>query len=194
MIAVEKQRLRARMRELAPVVPAEDPLELIERIVALNLWKDARSVLLFSPLADEPDPLPLLQVAGKRRLLFPRIEGEELGLFLHHPESRWITGPHGLREPDPETWERGTAREIDLALIPGLAFDPAGGRLGRGRGFYDRLLGRPDFLGTKAGVCQSWRLVERVPCGERDIRVDLVVTPRGVHPAGSMLDKPAERG
>ena len=169
-------------------------MEVIERILTWDRWRSARSVLLFSPLPDEPDPLPLLQDPEERRCFFPRIEGEALGLYLHHPECRWITGPHGLREPDPETWERGTAGDIDLALIPGLAFDTSGGRLGRGRGFYDRLLADPSFLGVKAGLCQSWRLLERVPCEERDIRVDLVITPGGIHPAGSMLDKPAERG
>jgi 5-formyltetrahydrofolate cyclo-ligase len=63
-------------------------------------------------------------------------------------------------------------------LVPGLAFDPAGGRLGRGAGYYDRLLTK--FEGVRVGVCFSELLVDEVPTEAHDIQMDFVVTPEGI--------------
>jgi 5-formyltetrahydrofolate cyclo-ligase len=68
--------------------------------------------------------------------------------------------------------------ESDFIVVPGLAFDPSGGRLGRGAGYYDRLLTK--FQGVRIGVCFTELLVERVPCEDHDIRMDFVVTPEGI--------------
>ena len=64
---------------------------------------------------------------------------------------------------------------FDLILVPGLAFDKSGARLGRGRGFYDRFLA--GITGFRVGVCFDWQLVESVPVEAHDIRMDAVVTP-----------------
>jgi len=79
-------------------------------------------------------------------------------------------------------------------LVPGLAFDLLGGRLGRGRGFYDRLLREGLFHGIKVGYAWDWQLVDKVPCEQHDIRMDYIVTERKLLQVGSGLDKPAERG
>jgi 5-formyltetrahydrofolate cyclo-ligase len=132
-----------------------------------------------------------------RDLLFPRIEGKQLRLYRQKATSRWITGPFGLKEPDPESWEIASPREVDLALIPGLAFDFSGGRLGRGGGFYDRLLSLPDFQGKKIGLCWTWQIVPSIPCEDHDIRMDQILTEENFHLTapfeGSMLDNSQER-
>jgi 5-formyltetrahydrofolate cyclo-ligase len=117
-----------------------------------------------------------------------------LKIYRWTPHSLWIAGPFGIREPDPENWESASPEEIDLALIPGLAFDPMGGRLGRGKGFYDRLLGNPAFRGIKVGLAWEWQLVDEVPGAAHDIRMDIVIAGENIHDPGSMLDKPGERG
>jgi len=110
------------------------------------------------------------------------------------PKSLWISGSYGIREPDPGSWDRASLSEVDLALIPGLAFDSKGGRLGRGKGFYDRLLGHPEFRGIKVGLAWDWQIVAEVPCDSDDIPMDFVVTPGKILQAGSTLDKLGERG
>lgn len=83
-------------------------------------------------------------------------------------------GPLGARQPvdGPPT----PIAEIDLVIVPGLAFDVNGNRLGRGRGFYDRFLGDPGFRGVACGLACEEQVVAAVPCEERDVRVHLLVT------------------
>lgn len=166
----------------------------VENILKLDAWKTSSSVLLFSPIEWEPDPMELISAAPEYAFLFPRIVGDHLEIYRMSPRSRWITGSYGISEPDPESWDRAALSEVDLALIPGVAFDPKCGRLGRGKGFYDRLLGHPEFRGIKAGLAWDWQIVAEVPCGSDDIPMDLVVTPRKIYQARSTLDKLGERG
>ena len=197
MIDSEKQRLRQRMRELSLLHRVENSGEHRRIILNHKAWQGASTVLLYSPLPGEPDPTLLFSERAPQSFLFPRIEGTGLGLYRMGVASRWIRGPFGLKEPDPETWETAAPGEIDLAFIPGLAFDPAGGRLGRGRGYYDRLLGHPGFRGVKIGLCWDWQVVPSVPRGPLDIVMDAIITEKttffGKDRSGSVLDKPDER-
>lgn len=100
----------------------------------------------------------------------------------------------GIREPDPEQWPAADIQTIDLALIPGLAFDRSGNRLGRGKGFYDRLLGSPGFRALKIGIVTERFLLPEIPVEAHDIRMDLVLTESSLHcPETSGLDNGGER-
>lgn len=195
MIHAEKQRLRALLRETAATKSPGDPAPLITRLSRLDWWKNSSSVLLYTPLPGEPDPLGILHQHLEKEFLFPRIKGIDLELYRWTAESNWISGPSNfpdLKEPDPESWERSSVGKIDLALIPGLGFDTRGGRLGRGKGFYDRLLGDPLFRARKVAVAWEWQIVEAVPTEAHDVPMDLIVTEeRVIHPA-SGLDKHSE--
>jgi 5-formyltetrahydrofolate cyclo-ligase len=94
-------------------------------------------------------------------------------------ELRRYTGPqdlqasaYGIMEP---TGERFTDHEaIDVAIVPGMAFDTEGHRLGRGKGYYDRFLSHVPYL-YKIGLCFSWQIVDCVPCDEHDIVMDEII-------------------
>jgi len=180
-------------RSLLLPLPFEAEASFMENILKLDGWKNSSSVLLFSPIEWEPDPMKLISTAPEYSFFFPRIAGDHLEIYRINPRSCWITGSYGIREPDPGSWDRAGLSEVDLALIPGLAFDPKGGRLGRGKGFYDRLLGNPEFRGIKAGLAWDWQIVAEVPCDSDDIPMDFVVTPGKIHQTGSTLDKLRER-
>jgi 5-formyltetrahydrofolate cyclo-ligase len=198
MRTAEKQMLRERMKiisdERSLLLPFEADASFIKNILELDGWKTSSSVLLFAPIEWEPDPMELISAAPEYSFLFPRIAGDHLEIHRMSPRSLWITGSYGIREPDPVSWDQATLSEVDLALIPGLAFDSKGGRLGRGKGFYDRLLGHPEFRGIKVGLAWDWQIVAEVPCDRDDIPMDFVVTPGKIHQAGSTLDKLEERG
>ncbi len=197
MIGEEKQRLRMKMLKLFREASPGDSGKHRRLLLREEVWKHASTVLLYSPLPGEPDPMFLIPNRAFRHLLFPRIEGEQLRLYRQKATSRWVTGSFGLKEPDPESWETASPGEVDLAFIPGLAFDRYGRRLGRGGGFYDRLLGHPDFQGRKIGLCWTWQLLPFIPCEEHDIRVHQIITEESlIFPdqlQGSMLDNSQER-
>ena len=184
MIWAEKQRLRERIRRLSPGAPALNSKSWTTQIMNHDTWKRSSNVLLYSPLTGEPDLGALVDetMESERKFFFPRIEGNDIALYRQMPGSRWVKGPFGLNEPDPNSWEQAAVAEIHMVLVPGLAFDRGGGRLGRGKGFYDRLLGHPsldapnDSSIIKVGVAWSWQLLESIPMENHDVRMDYLVT------------------
>jgi 5-formyltetrahydrofolate cyclo-ligase len=93
---------------------------------------------------------------------------------ISHPELDFVQGPFGTREPaqnQPEV----LLKQLDLALVPGLGFDARGRRLGRGKGFYDRILAQ--VAGLKWGVAWDEQIVDEVPVESHDVILDCVVTP-----------------
>lgn len=179
----EKQRQRDRMRRFLASRVEISPPDL-QALVESGIWQASSSVLLFSPLPDEPDPTPLEKNprSEAKRFLYPRISGDSLELYERVEASRWIAGPYDLMEPDLETWIPVGPESPDCALIPGLAFDRQGYRLGRGKGYYDRLLGDPRFRGVTIGLAWGEQIVDQVPRELHDIPVRFLLTPEGLHP------------
>ncbi|WP_338287607.1 5-formyltetrahydrofolate cyclo-ligase [Luteolibacter sp. LG18] len=143
---------------------------------AIGRWladhPDARVIAAFAALPGEPDLLPLVALHPERIWVFPTVRGEHLTFHPVTDTARdFEAGAFGIREPSPSLPET-PAREIDAFLCPGLAFSPTGGRLGRGRGFYDRMLAlaRPDTV--KLGVCFPFQIVENTFAEAHDIPMD----------------------
>ena len=114
----------------------------------------------------------------------PYCVGQDLGLFPLDNPDELSSGTWGIWEPRPElrdaAGKRGVAEAIDLALIPGAAFDRRGGRLGRGKGFYDRFLPRLRSEALKIGLAFECQLADEIPTEAWDVRMDLVITEVGV--------------
>jgi len=138
------------------------------------------TVLAYAAMADELDLGPLIEALRGRgaRILYPRVRGPELELAAAPDSSVLAIGHRGVREPQGPTIDPDV---VDLALVPGVAFDVHGARLGHGGGHYDRLLPRlPDTCVT-VGVAFACQVVPRVPLESHDRRVDVVVTEAGAH-------------
>lgn len=169
-----------------------ESLGACERLDGLPELSVANAVLLYIPIRSaggetdvrrELDSWPLVHAMVRRgvRVAVPGVDWEQREL-----EPRWLRGMgeglvvrrYGVPEPPPDQgWEKAALSEFEVVVVPGAAFDPAGGRLGRGGGFYDRLLSRvrpPVFV---VGLAYDDQIVERVPTGGHDVRVDAVVTP-----------------
>lgn len=178
VIAEEKQSLRREARRTLEGFPKirsrAAGLEILGHLALWLEWHRANSVCLYCALPSEPHlltPWP-----DRKKVSLPRVSGEDLKLHYAHSVEELAEGKFGNLEPKANAPEAPC--QADFILVPGLAFDPAGGRLGRGAGFYDRLLTR--FEGVRVGVCFSELLVEEVPCESHDIRMDFVVTPEGL--------------
>lgn len=172
-----KAELRRRIRELLRFSPgerAEKSARICEQIAREPAWLQARTVAIFAPTAEEPDVELLWADAAGKRICYPRVRGAEL-VFLAVADhgaltlSRW-----NLREPPDGSASVGLG-EIDLILVPGIAFTADGQRLGRGGGYYDRLLASPQLRALKIGVCFSAQIVEQLPRDAHDMAVDRVI-------------------
>ncbi len=174
-----RQEIRAALAAMSVEQRTVDSAKICARLRELPAWKNAKSVLLFAPMPTEPDIWPLLAealAAGKIAVL-PRFNpsGKNyVAARVQNPESEIVTGQFGIREPSARCPEIPVSR-LDLILVPGVAFDRHGHRLGRGRGFYDRLL--VDVKGAKCGIAFDGQVVDEVPVGAADVRVDFIVTP-----------------
>ncbi len=149
---------------------------VVAQIEALSQFTTARTVALFCSLPDEvPTGEMLNRWLGKKRLALPIVEGNEMTFREYTGEDCLCTGAFGISTPGSEAVI--PPEEIDLMLIPGVAFDPAGRRLGRGKGFYDRYLAQPAAAHIyKVGLCLPHGMVARVPAEAHDIKMNRVIT------------------
>ena len=116
-----------------------------------------------------------------KRVALPRVRTDEAARRLDFYEvaslEKCLTqGVFGILEPDPAKTRLIEPANIDCILVPGVAFDNAGRRLGRGKGYYDRFLGGAARNAAKIGLAFSFQLIERVPAEAHDQRVDEVIT------------------
>lgn len=181
---MSKQALRdaadAARRSLTDDQRRRASAEAVTRLAGLPELSGARTVLLYAATDTELDPTGLTDALGRRdvRTLYPRVRGEDLELVAAASRSRLSLGYRGILEP---TGPAVDPAVVDVALVPGSAFDPHGRRLGRGGGHYDRLLGRLADTATTVGLCFSCQMVPAVPTEAHDVPVDVVVTERAVY-------------
>jgi 5-formyltetrahydrofolate cyclo-ligase len=130
-----------------------------------------RTIAVYSPLPGEVDFSSVLSKHPNFKWVFPRVRGTHL---TFHVGGDLVRGSFGIHEPADHSPEV-PLHEIDAFICPGLAFDSSGHRLGRGRGFYDRLLAqsRPDAL--KIGICFPFQLVTDTFSEPHDIPMDAVI-------------------
>jgi|APGre2960657468_1045069.scaffolds.fasta_scaffold01648_3 5-formyltetrahydrofolate cyclo-ligase len=180
--AAQKAGLREQLRATGKTISQEEraaaSAELCARLPQETIWREAKSVLLFTPLPDEPDIRPLFEAAwasGKAAafLRFDAASGSYLACRVRKPDELQ-PGKFGVLEPGPDCPVL-ELNQLDFLLVPGVAFDLVGRRLGRGKGYYDRLLaGVP---GHKCGAAFAWQLVATVPAEPHDVRLNSLLTP-----------------
>ncbi len=186
MEASGKSVLRDRVRELVRALPAEERRAGAAVLGALireqTPWRSAQSVLLFAPLPDEPDISALLDEAwrGGKTVALPRSDPQTGGYLAGVVADRSQLSPGRFGVPEPAAGCPVMAlNQLDFAFVPGVAFDLVGRRLGRGKGFYDRLLA--GVRGHKCAVAFDVQIVAEVPEEPHDVRVDSILTPTRWH-------------
>lgn len=171
----DKSRLRDKMRErLKHLSPSERRARSLRICTKLRPHLAAKkSIALFAPLPIEPD-LDLLWDLGlltDHLIGYPRCAGETL---TYHPVAaltELALGRFGICEPAPGP----NLEELELIVVPGLAFTVSGNRLGRGAGYYDRFLSTVPSTTLKVGVCFEFQCLPEIPPEPHDVRMDVVV-------------------
>lgn len=171
--------VRERVRRLSPEARRDASAAIVRRVIALPAWTEARSVLLFWPLPDEPDVAGLVAESGRtgKRLTLPAYDPASAGYqprLVREPATELVSGRFGVREPSPSC-PAMPVETLDLIVLPGVAFSPDGSRLGRGKGYYDRLLAVSRAV--TCGVGFDEQLVPLVPVEPHDVKLHYVVTP-----------------
>ena len=169
-----EDRLSPHMRQMG------DDL-LLSRFLSLPQVKAANTILLYYGIGSEPETarlFPSLWAAGKQIFLPRCLPEHRMEIRLVQPETALVRHPYGMLEPGQEQ-PLGNPEQVELALVPGLAFDRTGNRLGRGAGCYDRWLASYD--GFTLALCRDALLLDKVPCQPHDRPIRLVVTETGLY-------------
>lgn len=176
--AALRRQIRGALGNISPAVRAVESIELCERLKPQ--LRSARTILFFAPMPGEIDLWPLLEesVQAGKTVALPRFDSATqtyLARRVENPAGKIVAGKFGVREPAPSCVEI-PPEKFDLVLVPGIAFDLSGNRLGHGKGFYDRLLVK--ISGVKCGVGYDFQLLEKIPAESHDAKVNFILTPR----------------
>ena len=165
----------AKRRELSPEQVIRQSLALQLRFLALPEYSRAQVLALYAPIHHEVDTSSLAAQAlsAGKTLLYPAVEGSGLQFRQVHSLDELTPGRYGIPEPAGEAWGPELS---DLFVVPGVAFDQSGRRIGYGKGYYDKSLHRLEGSGRLVGFCYDLQLFEEIVGEPHDVTMDIIVT------------------
>ena len=177
----DKQQLRRQIaqekRKHSPEQLSEWSSSLLLKLEDHPLFRKAHTVLLYHSLPDEVQTHGFIEKwSTVKSFVLPVVKGDELELRHYEKGKDMRKGSFGIDEPADGL--PANENEIELAIIPGVAFDRKGNRLGRGKGYYDRTLDRLPGA-YRIGICFGFQLVENVPTEQNDRPMDEIWTEEG---------------
>jgi 5-formyltetrahydrofolate cyclo-ligase len=174
-----REQMRARLAEHDATGVRAKTAAIWERLSVLREFSAATRLVVYVSTVHEVDTQGLIRqlLAMGRQVCVPRFEPATQGYAaseLHDFDTELTTGKFGILEPKPGAIRPVALDRIDAALVPGLAFDETGNRLGRGLGHFDRLLRQTS--GVKIALAFDFQVLDEVPAEAHDARMDFIVT------------------
>ena len=174
----EKKRLRELLAQKRRLLSKDEVAELSSKIVVaveqMPCFQEAKTVLIYYPTHNEVDLLPLIKRYKKEKtFLFPVVHRKAMVACPYEGNSKMHRGKFNIPEPTTPPY----TGHIDMVLVPGVAFDKSGNRLGRGGGYYDRFIACLGRNTTLVGVGYDFQLVDKVPTSRRDKKMQYIITP-----------------
>ena len=173
-----RQQILARRRALSHDLWLTSSRMAQQQLVCLDEFTRANCIALYAPVHNETGTSEIMEVAvtAGKRVLYPAVCGDRM-VFRHVTGIECLAeGCFGILEPCPTGYDH-QADEPDLIVVPGVAFDLSGHRIGYGKGFYDRFLRHPGRTAHLIGLCHDFQLIGgAIPAEEHDIHMELVVT------------------
>ncbi|MCH5211123.1 MAG: 5-formyltetrahydrofolate cyclo-ligase [Oscillospiraceae bacterium] len=179
-----KEKLRLEMREkrraLSKDIIQKSSAEICRQLFTLDEVKTAKSVCVFLSAFNEPDTMGIIkqlwQSGKKVSAPVSDTETNTLSLFQIESIEDLHKGAYGI--PEPSKSKPVSEEDIDVILVPGLAFDKKGGRMGFGKGYYDRLLAKSRAM--RIGLCYDFQLMDSIPTEEHDINMNYIITEKNL--------------
>lgn len=185
MARVTKATLRLtflrRLRQQKEASRRRKSATIRRKVFRLAAYRRARTICCYVALPYEVQTWRMIEAMLKhgKRVVVPVVEPRRNRLQLseiRHPARDLARGAFGVWEPKPSARRRVPVRDVDLVLVPGLAFDRHGHRLGHGYGYFDRFLARVPRAVPTIGLAYRWQLLDRLPASPHDLAVQTVLT------------------
>jgi 5-formyltetrahydrofolate cyclo-ligase len=176
-LKVAKSKMRELLVQKRRMLPSAERAmfseQVLQQLEQMHCFRDAKTVLLYYPVQNELDVLPLVKKYKREKtLLFPVSHRRGITVHPYAGNEHMHRGKFGIPEPTTPAYEG----KIDLILVPGVAFDAKGRRLGRGGGYYDRFIKKQTHA-VLVGVGYDFQLVDEVPAARHDQRVHRIILP-----------------
>lgn len=173
---MDKKELRQYIKTLKREHTKEQLLQQSEKILKQleqhPAFQKAHNIMLYSSLPDEVQTLKFLEKwRNKKRIILPTVVGDDIIPVELTNDTDFILGDFNILEPQNEPYQGN----FDLIVVPGVAFDKNGNRIGRGKGYYDRFLCKYPNV-NKIGICFDFQLVDKIPTEPNDIKMDEIIT------------------
>lgn len=176
-LQLAKNKMRELLVQRRRVMSAQDcqmySQQILDQLEKMTCFREAKTVLLYYPIQNEVDVLPLVKkYKNEKTLLFPVSHRYGMTVHPYAGNKNMHRGKFGIPEPTTPAYEG----EIDLVIVPAVAFDEKGRRLGRGGGYYDRFIKKLTHA-VLVGVGYDFQLVDEVPAARHDQRVHRIILP-----------------
>lgn len=194
-LIAKKRELRRVLRRIRTGLDQEwvvnTSRQVWQRLGGLRQYQESTTIMCYVSLPGEVQTHGLLEQMRDegKRVVVPWCDGLDLRLFLFRSFAELEPGMLGILEPsrplreDPQ--RAVEAKELDLVLVPGLGFDRTGGRLGQGKGFYDRFLSQLPPHVPKIALAFEWQILDKIPILPYDVRMDWIVTEKSIYDCSS---------
>ena len=174
---MNKRELRKAVKKLVAQMSVEEKMNearcVFSHIEKSDIFKNSQNIMLFASLPDEIPTHDIIERwSESKNIYLPRVNGDDLEIIRYQP-GMLHKGSYDIMEPEGN--DTVDPAVLDLIIVPGVAFDRKGNRLGRGKGFYDRFLARETNAATIA-VCFDCQLVKHIPTEPHDLPAQFVVT------------------
>lgn len=187
---IEKEKLRAELlafrKQFIEKMKEEDKEKIAEFLFSSPEFRSARVIMFYVSTDYEVDTHKMIQrtlLEFKKRVTVPKVEKNKFQLLVSEitkfPDEL-SKGCYGILEPKRECVRPINLLELDLVIVPGVAFDMRGHRIGYGKGYYDRFLAQLPQKTVTVGLAYSWQVFDKLPITENDIRVKKIITEKGI--------------
>ncbi|MCH5212481.1 MAG: 5-formyltetrahydrofolate cyclo-ligase [Oscillospiraceae bacterium] len=173
--------IKAKRRALSDIDIKTKSKRITDNLLSLSCFSEAVTVMTYLSAFKEPDTSEIIDYLYKsgRKIVVPISNTADYTItpsYLPSPDNL-VRGAYGISEPS--ECIIADINDIDIALIPGIAFDLRGMRVGFGKGYYDRFLER--FEGIKIGMCYDFQMLKFVPASEHDVKMDIIITEKRIY-------------
>lgn len=176
-----RDRIKAQRKQLSKQEIEDKSAKITLALFSCDALKNANTVMVYLANFNEvrTDKITQRLFQKGKRVVAPITDEENISLtpYLFTNEKELTKGAYGIKEPKRDF--RVEKSEIDAVIVPGIAFDENGNRMGFGKGYYDRFL--EDFCGIKIGICYDFQIIDAIPTNEHDIAMDYIISEENIY-------------
>ncbi len=175
-----KNQIRKEMKSIRAAMSKAEVLQkskaAAECFIKSEIYKKAETIMLYMPLGNETDTSEIIRAAfaDRKRIVLPVTDGETGIITPFFYDKDTVLEKGGFSVTEPKNARLAEKSDIDVVIVPGIAFDESGARVGFGKGCYDMFLA--GMTAVKVGYCYEFQLCEKISADEHDIKMDCIVT------------------